>query len=91
MRADIEAQISQLGLEKRVTLAGEVSDSVLTDCINTSDLLCLPSIERTEAFGMVILEAARCKKPTIVTGVAGSGMSWVVVDKVTGWVVLTET
>ena len=87
MRADIEAQISQLGLEKRVTLAGEVSDSVLTDCINTSDLLCLPSIERTEAFGMVILEAARCKKPTIVTGVAGSGMSWVVVDKVTGWVV----
>lgn len=87
MRADIEAQISQLGLEKQVTLAGEVNDSVLTDCINATDLLCLPSIERTEAFGIVILEAARCKKPTIVTGVAGSGMSWVVVDKVTGWVV----
>ena len=87
IRADIEAQIDQLGLEQKVILAGEVSDSALRAHMHATDLLCLPSIERTEAFGMVILEAARCKKPAIVTDVAGSGMSWVVVDRVTGWVI----
>ena len=87
MRADLEAQIGQLGLEQKVTLGGELSDSALKASMHATDVLCLPSIERTEAFGMAILEAARCKKPAIVTGVAGSGMSWVVVDKMTGWVV----
>ena len=49
--------------------------------------MCLPSIERTEAFGLVLLEAARAGKPSLVTRVEGSGMTWVVLDGITGWTV----
>lgn len=87
MRNDIEARIARNSLTKRVTLKGEVNDDELSDQIRAADLICLASIERTEAFGLVTLEAARSKKPALVTNVVGSGMSWVVVDKSTGWVV----
>jgi len=86
-RAALESKIASLGLSSRVTLHGQVSDSTLTTHMMNTDLLCLPSVERTEAFGLVILEAARCKKPALVTDVKGSGMSWVVQDGKTGWVV----
>jgi len=86
-RAVLESQIASLGLSSRVTLHGQVSDATLTAYMMNTDLLCLPSVERTEAFGLVILEAARCKKPALVTDVNGSGMSWVVRDGKTGWVV----
>lgn len=86
-RAVLESQIASLGLSSRVTLHGQVSDATLTAYMMNTDLLCLPSVERTEAFGLVILEAARCKKPALVTDVNGSGMSWVVQDGKTGWVV----
>lgn len=86
-RAAIESQIDSLGLQSKVTLHGEVSEESLAQHIMASHLLCLPSIERTEAFGLVILEAARCRRAALVTDVNGSGMSWVVVDGKTGWVV----
>ncbi|WP_108947094.1 glycosyltransferase [Shewanella halifaxensis] len=70
-----------------VTFTGSVSNSVLDNWYAWCDLICLPSIERTEAFGLVILEAAKRKKPALVTDVKGSGMSWVVDDAITGWVV----
>jgi rhamnosyl/mannosyltransferase len=37
----------------------------------------LPSIERTEAFGMVLLEAMNYSKPLIVNEMLDSGVSWV--------------
>ena len=52
----------------------------MADC----DCLCLPSIERTEAFGMVLLEAMYSGKATVISDVEGSGMGWVVDDGVTG-------
>lgn len=62
----------------RVRLLGMVSDtekqSLLADC----NALCLPSIERSEAFGMVLLEAMRYGKPCIASDLEGSGMAWVV-------------
>ena len=50
----------------------------------TCDCLCLPSIERTEAFGMVLLEAMYFGKATVISDVDGSGMGWVVDDGITG-------
>ena len=50
----------------------------------TCDCLCLPSIERTEAFGMVLLEAMFFGKATVIGDVKGSGMGWVVDDGITG-------
>jgi len=79
--------VVQLNLTKRVHFLGSVDTKILNDSIINCDLLCLPSIEKTEAFGLVLLEAARLSKPALVTSVKGSGMSWVVQDKVTGLVV----
>lgn len=82
----IQKEIQLLAL-KNVKLVGRVSSTQLDDLFEWCDFLCLPSIERTEAFGLVILEAARKSKPALVTAVEGSGMSWVVKNESTGWVV----
>lgn len=71
-------------LEKQVAFHGRVSDKQKFKILKNSDLLCLPSIERTEAFGMVLLEAAAIGIPSLVSNVEGSGMSYVVKDHVTG-------
>ncbi len=87
LHADIEQQIKVLRLEGNITLLGKLSDDDLENELLHTDLLCLPSIERTEAFGVVLLEAMRAGKPCLVSDVYGSGMSWVVQDNKTGFVV----
>jgi rhamnosyl/mannosyltransferase len=91
LRSDIEKQIQKLGLGERVKLLGRLSDHDVNRAIARCDILCLPSIERTEAFGVVILEAARLGKPALVSDVKGSGMSWVVEQHKTGWVVKAQS
>lgn len=85
--SELEEQIKDLNLDSNVKLLGKVSDDDLISQLNHTDLLCLPSIERTEAFGVVLLEAMRASKACLVTDVIGSGMSWVVQDGKTGVVV----
>jgi rhamnosyl/mannosyltransferase len=83
----IQAEINFLKLNENIKLLGKLSDEELAEKLEETDLLCLPSIERTEAFGVVLLEAMRASKPCLVTDVVGSGMSWVVQDNTTGFVV----
>ena len=90
-RQALSQLIESLGLSQRVCLRGTLGSEALDTAIKNCDLVCLPSIERTEAFGLVLLEAARAGKSALVTGVEGSGMSWVVEDGVTGWTVLPES
>jgi glycosyltransferase involved in cell wall biosynthesis len=44
------------------------------------DVYCLPSRERTEAFGIVLMEAMRYAKPLLVSDLKGSGVTWVARD-----------
>ena len=83
--------IESLGLIERIRLKGSLTSKELESAINDCDLVCLPSIERTEAFGLVLLEAARAGKPALVSSVEGSGMSWVVENGVTGWTVIPKS
>jgi rhamnosyl/mannosyltransferase len=80
----LQAMAGLLGLSDRVCFHGSTDDAKLARLMNRCDCLCLPSIERTEAFGMVLLEAMHCGKATVVSDVPGSGMGWVVEDAVTG-------
>lgn len=82
--AQLKARVTSLGLQKKVTFLGVLSDTELAQMMQDCDCLCLPSIERTEAFGMVLLEAMYFGKATIIGDVEGSGMGWVVDDEVTG-------
>lgn len=86
-RALLENIIFDLGLNERAVLTGNVQSEVLHGLMETCDCMCLPSIERTEAFGMVLLEAMAHRKPTVVCDIGGSGVSWVVQNGETGYVV----
>ena len=74
----------KLKIENRINFAGDLEDEELANELSTCDCLCLPSIERTEAFGLVLIEAMQFSKATIVSDVEGSGMAWVCDDGVTG-------
>jgi rhamnosyl/mannosyltransferase len=71
----------------RIKVLGALDDAARNRLLATCDVLCLPSLNRAEAFGMALLEAMACGKPTIATRVPGSGMDWVVEEGRTGWMV----
>lgn len=78
------------GLQERIRFHGQLSDSELQHLMTRADALVLPSIERTEAFGVVLLEAMRAGKPVIVSSVPGSGIMSVVEDGISGLMVPPE-
>lgn len=86
-RPSLEQLVAQLGLEDRVLLPGRQSESRLSALMASCNCLCLPSIERTEAFGLVLLEAMSREKPVVASNVPGSGMGWVVEAGRTGLLV----
>lgn len=61
----------------KVELAGFLSDRRARELFNTCSLFVLPSVMKTEAFGIVQLEAMSCSKPVIATHIEGSGTDWV--------------
>ncbi|PLX16141.1 MAG: hypothetical protein C0601_10985 [Candidatus Muiribacterium halophilum] len=69
--------------DKRIIFIPEADDVQLKAILNSSDIFVLPSIETSEAFGIVQLEAMACSIPVISTNV-DSGMKEVNIDKKTG-------
>ncbi|MBE9562530.1 MAG: glycosyltransferase, partial [Proteobacteria bacterium] len=77
--------IEELNLSNKVKILDDSpSYEIVSALLMTCDCFCLPSIERTEAFGMVLLEASYCAKPIISCNIEGSGVTWVIEDKNTG-------
>lgn len=74
---NISQQIEACRLESKVTLAGRLSIQDLHTLFAAADIFCLSSIERTEAFGMVLLEAMHHSTPCISTDLKGSATGWV--------------
>ncbi len=73
----LKAILAQAGNPAHVRLAGEADDATCNRLLSTCDVFCLPSRERTEAFGLVLLEAMRYGKPLLVSDLPGSGITWV--------------
>ncbi|MDZ7762723.1 MAG: glycosyltransferase [Desulfovermiculus sp.] len=84
MRPRLQREIHRLGLEHQVSLPGRVSDRNLHTLMGQCRLFCLPSVDKTEAFGMVLLEAMYYARPLVSTRVPGSGMQQVNEHGVTG-------
>lgn len=89
LEAEIRGQVARLGIPDRVHFAGEVGDAALPAYYRAGDIFCLPSVHRSEAFGIVLLEAMASGLPLISTEL-GTGTSWVNQHEVTGLVVPSE-
>jgi glycosyltransferase involved in cell wall biosynthesis len=81
-----KAQVQTLGLSDRVTFVGEIANRDLPPYYAACDIFVLPSSERSEAFGLVQLEAMASRKPVVTTEL-GTGTSFVTRDGVNGIVV----
>ncbi len=86
MRSSWQEEAVQLGLSDRVHFVGRVSDEDLPAYYGAADLFVLPSSARSEAFGLVLLEAMSSGLPVISTEL-GTGTSYVNRDGESGLVV----
>lgn len=81
-----QALAQHLSLQERVHFLGEVTDEELPAYYQAADVFVLPASHRSEAFGVVQLEAMAAGKPVVSTEL-GTGTSFVNQDGVTGFVV----
>ncbi|NAW51343.1 glycosyltransferase [Elizabethkingia argentiflava] len=86
----LEHLIEEIGVQHKVSLLGFMEDDQVCNYFEACDIFCLSSIWKTEAFGIVQIEAMSCAKPIITTRIAGSGVSWVNQHQISGLVVAPE-
>ena len=77
LRDSLDAQIDRLGLTGKVHLLGYLEDEEARNWFAACDIYALSSVWKTEAFGIVQIEAMSCGKPVVATRIPGSGVSWV--------------
>lgn len=85
----LQAQVRQLGLQN-VVFAGQVSDAEKVTLLQRCRALVLPSHLRSEAYGMVLVEASMYGKPMVSCEI-GTGTSFVNLEGETGFVVPPES
>lgn len=83
---DLERLKARPARAKRVVFTGPVTEAAKAALLRGCRALVLPSDRRSEAYGMVLVEAALCGKP-MVTCEIGTGTSFVNIHDETGFVV----
>ncbi|MBP5235707.1 MAG: glycosyltransferase, partial [Bacteroidales bacterium] len=73
----LRGMISAAGLEDKVKLLGFMAKEDVPGYFGACDVFVLSSVMKTEAFGIVQIEAMSCGKPVIATRIPESGVSWV--------------
>ena len=71
MKPDYQDKAEELHVSEKIIFAGSVNDVELSDYYNLADIFVLPSIDKSEAFGLVLLEAGACGKPLIASDLPG--------------------
>jgi glycosyltransferase involved in cell wall biosynthesis len=79
----LQTRAAQLGVGAKVTFAGEIENQDLAPYYSAARVFVLPSIARSEAFGIVQLEALACGIPVVNTHLS-SGVPDVSLHHVTG-------
>lgn len=86
LREELERVASAAGVASRVTLVGDVHNNRIAPYYLASDVYLLPSIARSEAFGIVQIEALAAGLPIVNTSLP-SGVPFVSRDGETGFTV----
>lgn len=81
--SSLVGQAKKLGLTEKVDFISFLDDDGLAEELAKCDFLVLPSVERSEAFGLVQIEAMAFGKPVINTDLPG-GAPMVSLDGITG-------
>lgn len=71
MQNDYERLAEKLNLADRVRFTGYAEKRLLVEHYNLCDIFVLPSINSSEAFGIVLIEAMACGKPVIASNLKG--------------------
>lgn len=69
-REEYEAR-ARARLGDRAQFVGDVPDEALAAFYRAADVFALPSVDRTEAFGLVLLEALACGTPVVASRLPG--------------------
>lgn len=87
LKGQLQKEITRRNVEGRVRLRGSLQGSELRALFATCHCLCLSSIERTEAFGVVLLEAMKYGRALVASDIPGSGVGWVIRESRSGLLV----
>ena len=82
----LREKAASLGVAGRVFFLGRIPDEELAFYYHAAEVFCLPSVERSEQFGLVQLEAMACGRP-VVSCELHNGVTYVNQHGVTGIVV----
>lgn len=82
LKDEYKSLASQLRLDHKIVFTGYVANSDLPKYYNLADVVVLPSVDKSEAFGMALVEAMSCSKPVIASDLPG--VRSVVDDKING-------
>jgi glycosyltransferase involved in cell wall biosynthesis len=72
LAGELQASVTRHGLDASVRLLGRISDDALREVYRAADTAVVPSLS-VEGFGLVVLEAAACGTPSVVSDVGGLG------------------
>jgi rhamnosyl/mannosyltransferase len=86
LEPELRQIVAARGLAGRVLFAGRVADADLPAFYQSCDLFVLPSVARTEAFGVVQIEAMAAGRPVVSTNLP-TGVPWVNQNGTSGIVV----
>jgi len=68
---EYQKHVLDLGLIDSILFSGSAFDSELVKYYNLADAVILPSMDKSEAFGVVLIEGMACAKPVITSNLAG--------------------
>ena len=83
-RPKLDAEAAALGVRDRVAFLGAMPYQEIVPYYLAADAFWFPSVARSEAFGLVQVEAMACGTPVINAAIPHSGVPWVSQDGVTG-------